>query len=156
MNLENQYTDHLETPLGTMEITASELAVHAIHFVDLNAAVKRNELTDITKQQLQEYFAGDREMFDLPLDPIGTMFQQKVWRALTTISFGQTCSYSDIATKIDNPKGVRAVGAANGKNPLTIVVPCHRVIGSNGALTGYASGVERKAWLLDHERKGLF
>jgi len=102
------------------------------------------------------YFDGARKSFDLPLDADGTEFQKTVWRALTSIPSGETCTYGDIAQKIGNPKGMRAVGLANGKNPMTIVVPCHRVIGANGKLTGYAFGTERKAWLLNHESDSLF
>ena len=103
------------------------------------------------RRQLTEYFAGDRHEFDLELAPGGTPFQQAVWRALRTIPFGATCSYSDIARRIGRPTAVRAVGAANGRNPIAIVVPCHRVIGRSGALTGYAGGLDRKRRLLEHE-----
>lgn len=102
-------------------------------------------------RQLQEYFNGTRQQFDLPLAPHGTEFQQRVWRALTDIPYGATVSYAHIARAIDNPKGVRAVGLANGRNPISIIVPCHRVIGANGALTGYGGGLPRKEWLLRHE-----
>jgi methylated-DNA-[protein]-cysteine S-methyltransferase len=104
--------------------------------------------TSPAKRQLREYFAGHRKVFDLPLAPRGTPFQQEVWRALRKIPFGRTSSYSAIAERIGRPKAVRAVGAANGKNPIVIVVPCHRVIGRDGSLTGYAGGVERKQRLL--------
>lgn len=104
-----------------------------------------------TERQLKEYFAGTRNEFNLPLEPVGTEFQKKVWRALQKIPFGQTRSYLDLAKSIGSAKAVRAVGAANGKNPLSIVVPCHRVIGANGTLTGFAGGLEVKAKLLAHE-----
>ena len=103
-------------------------------------------------QQLDEYFAGNRTSFDLPLDPVGTEFQLAVWRELTNIPFGQTTSYAQQARRIGNPKALRAVGAANGRNPLSIVVPCHRVIGTNGSVTGYAGGLERKRYLLALEQ----
>ena len=103
------------------------------------------------ERQLSEYFAGKRMQFELPLDPRGTEFQKKVWRSLRQIPFGETKSYTEIARTIGSPRASRAVGAANGKNPLSIVVPCHRVIGSSGSLTGYAGGLETKRWLLDHE-----
>jgi methylated-DNA-[protein]-cysteine S-methyltransferase len=103
------------------------------------------------KRQLDEYFAGTRESFDLPLAPEGTAFQQRVWRALLAIPYGTTCSYGELARAIGRPAASRAVGAANGKNPLAIVVPCHRVIGANGTLTGYGGGLPTKRWLLDHE-----
>lgn len=150
------YTDSIDTPLGKMEIEATKEAVLSIHFVERTRPPHANHVTDRTKAQLLEYFAGDRQQFDLPLAPQGTKFQQGVWKALLKIEYGITCSYRDIAMEINNPKAVRAVGSANGKNPLTIVVPCHRVIGSNGRLTGYASGTDRKAWLLNHEAQSLF
>ena len=101
--------------------------------------------------QLQQYFSGERRQFSLTLAPIGSAFQQQVWRALCEIPFAHSCSYGAIANHLQNPKAVRAVGAANGRNPIAIVVPCHRVIGANGSLTGYAGGLPRKLWLLQHE-----
>ncbi|WP_028111489.1 methylated-DNA--[protein]-cysteine S-methyltransferase [Ferrimonas kyonanensis] len=103
------------------------------------------------RTQFEEYAQGRRHQFDLPLDMRGTAFQQQVWQALMTIPYGETCAYSDIAERIGRPKSVRAVGAANGRNPVAVVVPCHRVIGKDGSLTGYAGGVELKLALLDHE-----
>ncbi|MFC6712713.1 methylated-DNA--[protein]-cysteine S-methyltransferase [Branchiibius cervicis] len=103
--------------------------------------------------QLSEYFAGERQEFDLPLRPIGTDFQVRVWRALQQIPYGVTWSYRELATAVGNPSASRAVGLANGRNPLSIVIPCHRVIGADGSLTGYGGGVERKRWLLDLERQ---
>ena len=100
---------------------------------------------------MQEYFNGQRQSFDLPLDPKGTVFQKSVWLCLSKIPFGHLVSYRDIAIKVNKPKGAQAVGGANGRNPISVIVPCHRVVGSNGALTGYAGGLERKLWLLNHE-----
>lgn len=151
--MNSQYSDFFDTPLGTMEVTATEQAVRSIYFVDKARPKNSNPITELTKQQVQEYFTGQRQTFDLPLGAQGTDFQKQVWRALTTIDYGETCSYSDIANRINNPKAVRAVGAANGKNPLTIVVPCHRIIGRDGSMTGYAFGVDKKRWLLNHESK---
>ena len=108
-----------------------------------------------TERQLSEYFAGSRKRFTVPLDFSGTEFQKKVWQALLTIPFGETRSYGDIARQVGNPKAMRAVGAANGKNPISIIAPCHRVIGASGALTGFAGGMKAKAFLLDHEGAGL-
>jgi methylated-DNA-[protein]-cysteine S-methyltransferase len=105
-----------------------------------------------TKQQLTAYFAGGLTEFDLPLQMPGTAFQQQVWSALKTIDYGTTISYGELAQQIGQPKASRAVGLANGRNPVSIIVPCHRVIGANGKLTGYGGGVERKQWLLNHER----
>ncbi len=104
-----------------------------------------------TVRQLQEYFAGSRRMFDLPLSLQGTVFQQRVWRVLTEIPYGETWSYGQLARRIGNPNASRAVGLANGRNPISILVPCHRVIGADGSLTGYGGGMERKQWLLAHE-----
>jgi methylated-DNA-[protein]-cysteine S-methyltransferase len=104
-----------------------------------------------TKQQLAAYFAGSLTEFNLPLQMQGTTFQQRVWSALTAIPFGTTISYGELAQQIGQPKASRAVGLANGRNPLSIIVPCHRVIGANGKLTGYGGGIERKQWLLNHE-----
>jgi methylated-DNA-[protein]-cysteine S-methyltransferase len=105
-----------------------------------------------TKQQLNEYFAGTLTEFDLPIQLHGTEFQQKVWEVLKTIPYGTTMSYGELAKQLNQPNASRAVGLANGKNPVSIVVPCHRVIGANGKLTGYGGGIERKQWLLSHER----
>jgi methylated-DNA-[protein]-cysteine S-methyltransferase len=102
-------------------------------------------------EQLEQYFAGERVEFDLALDMHGTQFQRDVWDALLTIPYGETCSYGEIAKRIGRPDRARAVGAANGSNPVSIIVPCHRVIGSDGSLTGYGGGLPRKRWLLDHE-----
>jgi len=103
-------------------------------------------------RQLEEYFAGTRRDFDLPLHLQGTQFQQRVWRALTEIPYGATWSYGELAKRIGNPNASRAVGLANGRNPISILVPCHRVIGADGSLTGYGGGLQRKQWLLAHER----
>ncbi len=102
-------------------------------------------------QQLDDYFKGNRQEFNLTLNPKGTSFQQKVWKALSEIPFGKTCSYLELSRKLGDAKAIRAVASANGKNPLWVVIPCHRVIGSNGSLTGYAGGLHRKQWLLNHE-----
>jgi len=110
---------------------------------------------DRAEAQLQEYFAGDRREFDLDLDPVGTDFQQRAWAALQTIPYGQTMSYGQQAASLGDPGAARAVGAANGRNPLSIVVPCHRVVASSGSLTGFAGGLDTKAWLLEHEQQVL-
>lgn len=152
----NYFYENFKSPLGLMEVTANEQSILSIHFVEQAQNLNPNNVTGQAVDQLKEYFSGERREFDLPLAAQGTEFQKNVWKALTEVEYGETCSYSDIANRIKNPKAVRAVGSANGKNPLTIVVPCHRVIGSNGSLTGYASGTERKAWLLNHEAPSLF
>ena len=148
-----RYLQYLETPLGKMEIAANEQALTHVIFCGPHAeqANNSNAITQLASLQLTEYFAGTRREFDLPLAPVGTDFQQRVWQLLTAIPFGQSRSYGQLAELLQNPKAVRAVGGANGRNPLTIIVPCHRVIGASGKLTGYAGGVERKQWLLQHE-----
>jgi methylated-DNA-[protein]-cysteine S-methyltransferase len=106
---------------------------------------------DPIREQLDAYFAGELDTFDLPLAPQGTPFQLRVWEQLTKIPFGETISYGELARRLDDPKLVRAVGLANGRNPISIVIPCHRVIGADGSLVGYGGGLERKRWLLEHE-----
>ena len=152
--------DYYQPPaatLGLIRIQANDDGLTAITFMEPTAvdtadpAPQPNAHTRLCQQQLAEYFAGQRTRFELPLAARGTSFQQQVWRRLCDIPFGTTASYADIAARLDNPRAVRAVGAANGRNPLAIVVPCHRVIGRDGSLTGYAGGLARKRWLLAHE-----
>jgi len=146
------YIDFMNTPIGLLEIRASQQHVTKVIFSEPRShPVSVNEITHCCKQQLQEYFDGQRNVFDLPLDQQGSHFQKSIWDCLREIPFGQTASYRDIARMINNPKAVRAVGGANGKNQIGIIVPCHRIIGRNGTLTGYAGGLDRKAWLLVHE-----
>jgi methylated-DNA-[protein]-cysteine S-methyltransferase len=146
------YTDYIKSPLGLVEFKASEKGITQLIFCGSQMVdVKTNKITDCCKQQLIEYFEGKRKVFDVPLDPQGTGFQKLVWQSLLKIPFGQTKTYLDIAKMLDRPKGSQAVGGANGRNPISIIVPCHRVVGTNGALTGYAGGIERKLWLLEHE-----
>ncbi|NQZ07313.1 MAG: methylated-DNA--[protein]-cysteine S-methyltransferase [Algicola sp.] len=146
------YTDYIETPLGTFEFKASDKGItQAIFCGEQQDVVKTNDMTDICKTQIQEYFDGKRQVFDIPLDPQGTAFQQSVWACLSKIPFGEVFTYLDIAKMVNKPKGSQAVGGANGRNPISVIVPCHRVIGTNGSLTGYAGGIERKLWLLNHE-----
>lgn len=138
--------------LGLIRIRASEAGLREVAFVDAeDEAPRPSALTARARQQLADYFAGRRRDFDLPLAPHGTDFQRRVWAALATIPFGETRSYAEIAEQLHCRGGQRAVGAANGRNPLAIVVPCHRVIGSDGRLTGYSGGIGRKQWLLAHE-----
>ena len=150
-----KFIDYFNSPLGCVEIQASNDAITSVILRDepSNLTPNPSPLTFECIRQLDEYFAGSRTKFDLPVHQYGTDFQQSVWDALKEIPFGKTVSYAYIAKKINNPKSVRAVGAANGKNKVWIIVPCHRVIGSDGSLTGYAGGVDRKKWLLDHEAK---
>lgn len=118
-----------------------------------NNTRKRTSLLDVCAAQLREYFDGKRKIFDLPLKPEGTEFQLKDWNALREIPYGETRSYKDIAFAIGNPKACRAVGTANHNNPISIIIPCHRVIGSDGSLTGYGGGLDKKTYLLELEQK---
>ena len=117
----------------------------------VQTGVRDDRAFTAARSQLEEYFAGARSRFDVPLAADGTEFQKRVWNALTAIPYGTTISYLELARRIGNPKAVRAVGLANGRNPISILVPCHRVVGSDGSLTGYGGGLERKRWLLQHE-----
>lgn len=147
----------LATALGWVLIQANAQAVTHIDFIDHPTEITEQPtlLTQQAVQQLTEYFAGQRQKFTLPIMQEGTTFQQRVWEALTTIPYGETRSYAQLAQLVDNPKAVRAVGGANNKNKLAIVVPCHRVIGSNGKLVGYAGGLARKAGLLALEHANV-
>lgn len=157
----NKFYTTYTSPLGVMTLQANDDGMLGAWFEtqttqpeSLGEYVEDHQILNSVIAQLDEYFSGQRKVFDIPLAANGTEFQKKVWQALTTIPYGQTWSYQDLANAIDNPKAVRAVGLANGKNPVSIVVPCHRVIGKNGKLTGYAGGVERKAQLLELEKRG--
>lgn len=142
----------IHTPLGTARLQAGPSGVCSISISDPeDIAENIPPALEPACSQLREYFQGTRKWFDLPLDPQGTDFQKTVWNALLEIPYGQTLSYMDLAKRLGDPKAIRAVAAANGQNPLWVVVPCHRVVGSDGSLTGYAGGLHRKKWLLDHE-----
>ena len=143
----------IKTPLGFTEITGDENGISSIHVFDEEQKISKKIPTQlqIAISQLNDYFKGNRTNFDFKLNPKGTAFQQKVWQELNKIPFGKTMSYQELSIKLGDVKAIRAVANANGKNPLWIVVPCHRVIGSDGSLTGYAGGLWRKKWLLDHE-----
>lgn len=144
---------YISTPLGTAKLEGSANGLAAVSVLDteeIPTAVIPEVLEDAV-YQLREYFEGQRENFNLSLNLQGTPFQQGVWKELLNIPYGKTMSYLDLSKKLDDVKAIRAVAAANGKNPLWIIVPCHRVIGSDGSLTGYAGGLHRKKWLLAHE-----
>jgi len=146
--------NYMPSPFGQLELAATHDKLYSLRFEsEYLHTVQRNEIIEKTQQQLKEYFAGSRLYFDLPLDDDGTLFQQQVWQQLRCIPYGTTCSYGDIAKTIGRPKAVRAVGAANGRNRIAIIVPCHRVIGANGSLTGYAWGLSVKTALLNHEQQ---
>ncbi|WP_206483687.1 methylated-DNA--[protein]-cysteine S-methyltransferase [Thalassotalea sp. G2M2-11] len=152
------YFSLYHSPFGDIALTATKQGLTGLAFQQGEAKIKLPEqyqqnaaFFQPVHQQLDQYFAGTRNSFDIPLAPQGTAFQQKVWQALTTIKQGETKSYAWLAEQIKNKKAVRAVGSANGANPIALIIPCHRVIGSNGKLTGYAGGLALKAKLLAHE-----
>jgi methylated-DNA-[protein]-cysteine S-methyltransferase len=151
----------MTSPVGTLKLVAGDCGLVAVMWEDddpkrvrIGETIENSEHPVLrrTEQQLGEYFAGGRTVFDLDLDFIGTDFQTQVWSALLTIPYGETRTYAQIARAIGHPTAVRAVGAANGRNPISIIAPCHRVIGSDGSLTGFAGGLEVKRYLLSHER----
>jgi len=154
-----EYVARLASPVGDLTLTATETALTGVYFATsrhgppLHDVERRlgGQVLERTRQQLEEYFAGTRAEFDLPLDPQGTPFQQRVWDLLRAIPYGTTTSYGELARRLGDPHATRAVGAANGRNPIPIIVPCHRVVGSRGELTGFGGGIDRKRWLLEHE-----
>ena len=151
----------MKTPIGPIRVGAHEGGLARVLFdtqkdevltLDPSPNNAAQAHLDAALDALADYFAGKRQVFhELTLAPAGTDFQLSVWKALLTLGFGETCAYRDIATKIGNPKAVRAVGLANGKNPIPVIVPCHRVIGADGSLTGFGGGLPAKKWLLEHE-----
>lgn len=144
---------YLHSPVGTLEIKGDENGLASVHFLDSDekTTTSISKFLQPTIDQLLEYFEGGRTKFYLKLNPEGTPFQKKVWEQLMKIPFAKTVSYQEIANRLGNSKVIRAAASANGKNPIAIIIPCHRVIGSDGSLTGYAGGLHRKKWLLDHE-----
>lgn len=168
LKMEKRYfTTIHNSPVGNLLLTANGEALTGLYFYGKDGSYITRKKTNHTekndfpifqevKNQLEEYFAGKRKQFDLTLKFHGTDFQQKVWNTLFTVPFGETATYLQIAEQIGNPKAVRAVGLTNGKNPISIICPCHRVIGSNGKLTGYGGGLENKQWLLEHEEVNSF
>lgn len=152
------YYDEVKSPIGALLLIGDGERLHELHmngdgdYDELKTGLKRDRkaLAPVAAQ-LKEYFAGERTEFELQLAPHGTEFQLAVWMALRGIPYAETCSYAAIAKAVGRPKAARAVGGANNKNPIAVIVPCHRVIGANGALVGYGGGLGRKTWLLDHE-----
>ncbi|MFT4798792.1 MAG: methylated-DNA-[protein]-cysteine S-methyltransferase [Sulfitobacter sp.] len=149
---------YMSSPIGDLLLAGDDVSLHLIGFPEGKGHVEpasdwleNSARFNLEKQQLTEYFAGERREFDLVLAPTGTDFQRAVLVALQEIAYGRTCCYRDIAERIGKPKAVRAVGAANGRNPIPIVIPCHRVIGADGSLTGFGGGLAAKSWLLNHE-----
>lgn len=158
--MRNRYLCYMDTPVGTVVIKETD---GAITMLSINRSVEKSDTDSFTaadtpllqeaKRQLSEYFAGKRKQFDLPVRPQGTAFQQKVWGALRQIPYGETRSYGEVAAAVGNPKASRAVGGANHQNPIMIVIPCHRVIGADGSLTGFGGGLWVKEYLLSLEKK---
>lgn len=151
----------IDSPVGKLLISGTAEMIHAVIFMDegdpIPAITPEVPVLLLTcEKQLREYFAGTRRDFDLPVSQEGTPFQQRVWDQLLLIPYGRTISYMQLAKRLNNPKSIRAVGTTNGKNMLVIIVPCHRVIGSNGTLVGFGGGLWRKRWLLEHEKKVAF
>lgn len=154
------FHDEMPTPIGTLHLVADADGLREIRFEQERHPkqtpshwIRASEPLALARQQLDEYFAGTRQHFALPLHPLGTPFQLEVWQALARIPYAGTISYGEMARRIDHPQAVRAVGAANGRNPLPIVLPCHRVIGADGSLTGFGGGLPRKRFLLSLEQR---
>ncbi len=151
--MESNQTTYYKTPIGTAKIIGDINGISSVIVIDddIDTSEIIPEYLKPCVQQLKEYFAGTRKQFDLKLNPSGTYFQKRVWNELLNVSFGKTRSYLEQSKKLGDAKAIRAVASANGKNPIWIIIPCHRIIGSDGSLTGYAGGLWRKKWLLAHE-----
>ena len=146
------YYGYYTSEIGMLEVGGTDTAITSLYFVEeRREGVESCPVVDEAIRQVDEYFGGTRRAFDLPLALAGTDFQRRVWRQLLAVPYGQTASYGEIARALGKPKAVRAVGAANGQNPISIIVPCHRIVGSDGKLVGYGGGLWRKEWLLKHE-----
>ncbi len=153
--MEDTFYTYYNSPVGWLKLTSDADCLLAVSFEDVEDE-RTSEMSPILEesiQQLEEYFNGSRKEFNLKLAPQGTDFQQKIWKLVEKVNYGQTASYLEISIQSGSDKNTRAVGLANGKNPIPIIIPCHRIIGSNGKLTGYAGGLERKRWLLLHEQR---
>lgn len=158
-----RYATFMDSPIGKLQLAEENGCLTHLLFVwhntladlGIESEEKETPLLKKAKKQLKEYFAGKRKEFDLPLAPSGTPFQMKCWEGLRAIPYGETRTYKDIASYAGNPKAVRAAGGANHNNPISIIVPCHRVVGSTGSLTGFGGGLEAKAYLLNLEQKGV-
>jgi methylated-DNA-[protein]-cysteine S-methyltransferase len=149
------YFKTMDTPIGVLKLTSDVSFLKSVSF-DAEIQEDASELPNVlimAQKQLEEYFSGKRRQFDLPLDPEGTGFQHKVWKQLSEVPYGTTRSYVEIARILGSENSSRAVGMANGRNPIPVIIPCHRIIGHNGKMTGYAGGLERKKWLLLHEQQ---
>jgi methylated-DNA-[protein]-cysteine S-methyltransferase len=151
--LESNQIAYYKTPIGIAKIEGNTQGITSITVMDTDQQPSQNipSCLQACVQQLQEYFEGNRKQFTVTLNPSGTEFQKKVWQALQTVPYGKTSTYLKQSKAMGNVKAIRAVAAANGKNPIWIIIPCHRIIGTDGSLTGYAGGIWRKKWLLSHE-----
>ena len=151
--MDKLFRAYYQSTIGVLELVASTEALTNLDFIEQMRCddPKLPMILQQSQQQLSEYFAGQRTTFDLPLAPAGTPFQQQVWQALSQIPCGQTMTYGELAAQIGKPNAYRAVGNANGKNKISLIIPCHRLVGSDGTLTGYGGGLWRKEWLLAHE-----
>jgi methylated-DNA-[protein]-cysteine S-methyltransferase len=149
------YSTYFDSPVGILQVSCDEQNIVSIKFMDspVDMSLNHHPLLDQSVQQLKDYFSGRRMIFEIPYVQPGTDFQRKIWDHLIKIPFGKTLTYKQLTAQFGDMKAIRAVASANGKNDLAILVPCHRVIGSNGSLTGYAGGLWRKKWLLEHEAK---
>jgi methylated-DNA-[protein]-cysteine S-methyltransferase len=155
---DNTVERFIQSPLGFLRATTGPAGITSLAFIEESPSTfvtksDSNPHLELLSTELDEYFAGTRKIFTVPLTPNGTDFQQQVWKNLHAIPFGETRTYHQQSQQLGNTLAIRAVAAANGRNPIAILIPCHRVIGANGNLTGYAGGLQRKKWLLDHERK---
>jgi len=146
-------TCYINSPLGITKIVGDKDGIASVSVLNTDMSISDiiPEVLEDCVLQLNEYFQGDREQFSLKLKPVGTIFQERIWETLRTIPYGKTTSYLELSRQLGDEKAIRAVANANSKNPLWIIIPCHRVIGSDGSLTGYAGGLHRKQWLLEHE-----
>lgn len=151
--MEKLYSKTINSPIGFLEIISDETSLISISFVEKekNSTVVQPAILIKTIQQLNEYFSGNRTEFELNLNPFGSEFQKRVWQELQKIPFGETTSYLNLALQTGSVKNTRAIGMANGRNPIPIVIPCHRIVGKNGKLTGYSGGLDKKKWLILHE-----
>jgi methylated-DNA-[protein]-cysteine S-methyltransferase len=154
-DIKTEYWTDFRSPVGKLRLVADGQGLTRVDFCDSIAPSAgiciETKILQQAKRELREYFAGERVEFDLPLNPEGTKFQYQVWNELLKIPYGATMTYGEIARNMGNPDAMRAVGAANGKNPIAIIIPCHRVIGTQGKMIGYGGGIDRKLWLLKHE-----
>ena len=148
----NIYVQYIQTPVGLLEISADDTSITSVYFANEKTKKENpSSLTNLCTRQLKYFFDGKRNDFTLPLRPAGTTFQIQVWNELQKIPFGRTISYMELARRLGDEKKIRAAGTANGRNPIPIIIPCHRVIGSDGSLVGYGGGLDKKKWLLEFE-----